>query len=379
MVMCNLFDVVRELAHNGKIPWVEYWNFLGCYADLSTPQGLEKLEDYLTKKKDRILLSRLSVTPQRLRNVKSTDSAVLKTPESRHSSVVLREDVLLRPGEYESVSNCREESGVKDFSEGCKATSRKIQFSDSQIESDHTSMEVEKDLLWDCTRQNAVENVLTCSLPMPQRSEVKFNEAVVDELADNLDTLSLQREQAKTNREYNTLVAEMPNKLNTFDVSSCSGETSDAKDNVDNGSSLLCKKKLSYHSPENESRLFDAKNKNISDVVPMATDVEVKASLGDENFKSSTHLENDRNESTTSLLLSSMPSTKAQNSDEDEVFENNVDTVAWRCVAVDCSITCDREDQGFKLPENKAFRHTKPVKSVSDFPGGEDVNIFVQG
>lgn len=378
MMMCNLFDIVRELAHYGKIPWVEYWNFLGCYADLSTPQGLEKLEDYLTKKKDRILLSRLSVTPQRLRNVKSTDSGMLKTPESRQSSVVLSEDVLLRPGEHESVSNCREKSGVKDFSEGCKATSRKIRFSDSQIESDHASMEVDKDLLWDSTRQNAVENVLTCSSPMLQRSEVKLNEAVVDELADNLDTLSLQREQAKTNR-FNTSVAEMPNKLNTFDVNSCSGEASDAKDNVDNGSSLLCKKKLSYHSPENESRLFDGKNKNISDVVPMATDVEVKASLGDEKFKSSTHLENDRNESSTSLLLSSMPSTKAQNSDEDEVFENNVDTVAWRCVAVDCSITCDGGDQRFKLPENKAFRHTKPVKSVSDFPGGEDVNIFIQG
>lgn len=378
MMMCNLFDVVRELAHNGKIPWVEYWNFLGCYADLSTPQGLEKLEDYLTKKKDRILLSRLSVTPQRLRNVKSTDSGILKTPESRQSSIVLSEDVLWRPGEHESVSNCCEKSGVKDFSEGCKATSRKIRFSDSQIESDHASMEVDKDLLCDSTRQNAVENVLTCSSPMLQRSEVKLNEAVVDELADNLDTLSLQREQAKTNR-FNTSVAEMPNKLNTFDVNSCSGEASDAKDNVDNGSSLLCKKKLSYHSPENESRLFDAKNKNISDVVPMATDVEVKASMGGESFKSSTHLENDRNESSTSLLLSSMPSTKAQNSDEDEVFENNVDTVAWRCVAVDCSITCDGGDQGFKLPENKAFRHTKPVKSVSDFPGGEDVNIFIQG
>lgn len=376
-MMCNLFDVVRELAHSGKIPWVEYWNFLGCYADLSTPQDLEKLEDYLTKKKDRILLSRLSVTPQRLRNVKSTDSAVLKTPESRQSSVVLREDVLLRPGEYESVSNYREESDVKDFSEGGKATSRKIRFSDSQIESDHASMEVDKDLLWDSTRQNIVKSVLTCSSPMPQKSGVKLNEAVVDELADNLDTLSLQREQAKTNR-FNTSVAEMPNKLKTFDVSSCSGEISDAKDNVDNGSSLLCKK-LSYHSPENESRLFDAKNKNISDVVPMATDVEVKVSLGDKNFKSSTHLENDRNESSTSLLLSSMPSTKAQNSDEDEVFENNADTVAWRCVAVDCSIACDGGDQGFKLPENKTFRHAKPVKSVSDFPGGEDVNIFIQG
>ncbi|KAJ7389817.1 LEM domain [Desmophyllum pertusum] len=44
----------RELAHNGRIAWTEYWNFLGGYADLSSSQGLDKLDDYLAKKNDRI-------------------------------------------------------------------------------------------------------------------------------------------------------------------------------------------------------------------------------------------------------------------------------------------------------------------------------------
>lgn len=42
--------VGRELAHELDVPWVEYWEFLGCFADLSSQEGLEKLEDYLSKK-----------------------------------------------------------------------------------------------------------------------------------------------------------------------------------------------------------------------------------------------------------------------------------------------------------------------------------------
>ncbi|XP_073531954.1 ankyrin repeat and LEM domain-containing protein 2 isoform X2 [Phyllobates terribilis] len=42
--------VGRELAHELDIPWVEYWEFLGCYVDLSSLDGLGKLEEYLGKK-----------------------------------------------------------------------------------------------------------------------------------------------------------------------------------------------------------------------------------------------------------------------------------------------------------------------------------------
>lgn len=38
--------VGRELAHELRYPWAEYWDFLGCFIDLSSPEGLQKLEEY---------------------------------------------------------------------------------------------------------------------------------------------------------------------------------------------------------------------------------------------------------------------------------------------------------------------------------------------
>ncbi|XP_063000223.1 ankyrin repeat and LEM domain-containing protein 2 [Elgaria multicarinata webbii] len=39
----------RELAHELGFPWVEYWEFLGCFVDLSSQEGLQKLEEYLSQ------------------------------------------------------------------------------------------------------------------------------------------------------------------------------------------------------------------------------------------------------------------------------------------------------------------------------------------
>ncbi|KAF7240724.1 Ankyrin repeat and LEM domain-containing protein 2 [Varanus komodoensis] len=39
----------RELAHEQGFPWVEYWEFLGCFVDLSSQEGLQKLEEYLSQ------------------------------------------------------------------------------------------------------------------------------------------------------------------------------------------------------------------------------------------------------------------------------------------------------------------------------------------
>ncbi|NXD91597.1 ANKL2 protein, partial [Chaetorhynchus papuensis] len=40
--------VGRELAHELGFPWVEYWEFLGCFVDLSSQEGLRKLDEYLS-------------------------------------------------------------------------------------------------------------------------------------------------------------------------------------------------------------------------------------------------------------------------------------------------------------------------------------------
>lgn len=40
----------RELAHELGFPWVEYWEFLGCFVDLSSQEGLRTLEEYLNQR-----------------------------------------------------------------------------------------------------------------------------------------------------------------------------------------------------------------------------------------------------------------------------------------------------------------------------------------
>jgi hypothetical protein len=43
------FISYRELAHELGYPWVEYWEFLGCFVDLSSQEGLQRLEEYLAQ------------------------------------------------------------------------------------------------------------------------------------------------------------------------------------------------------------------------------------------------------------------------------------------------------------------------------------------
>ncbi|KAM4615892.1 ankyrin repeat and LEM domain-containing protein 2 [Polymixia lowei] len=42
--------VGRNLAHELGHPWAEYWDFLGSFVDLSSAEGLRKLDEYLNKK-----------------------------------------------------------------------------------------------------------------------------------------------------------------------------------------------------------------------------------------------------------------------------------------------------------------------------------------
>lgn len=45
----NVIFVDRVLAHEMGYPWAEYWDFLNCFTDLSTEDGLSILEDYLNQ------------------------------------------------------------------------------------------------------------------------------------------------------------------------------------------------------------------------------------------------------------------------------------------------------------------------------------------
>lgn len=49
--LCNkVNNIYRDLAHGMGAPWAEYWDFLDSFVDLSSTEGLRKLEEYLSKK-----------------------------------------------------------------------------------------------------------------------------------------------------------------------------------------------------------------------------------------------------------------------------------------------------------------------------------------
>lgn len=57
--------VGREIAHSMGYTWAEYWDFLDSFVDLTTEEGLVRLEDYLQQKN-------IAITPQGTKN--RTDS-----------------------------------------------------------------------------------------------------------------------------------------------------------------------------------------------------------------------------------------------------------------------------------------------------------------
>ncbi|XP_030837162.1 ankyrin repeat and LEM domain-containing protein 2 [Strongylocentrotus purpuratus] len=64
----------RELAHNKNVPWMEYWSFLDDFADFSTTEGLEILEDYLENRCHELTES----SSQKKSSVTKVPAAVMK-------------------------------------------------------------------------------------------------------------------------------------------------------------------------------------------------------------------------------------------------------------------------------------------------------------
>lgn len=45
-----MMTIHRDLARGMGAPWAEFWDFLDSFVDLSSTEGLRKLEEYLSKR-----------------------------------------------------------------------------------------------------------------------------------------------------------------------------------------------------------------------------------------------------------------------------------------------------------------------------------------
>ncbi|XP_031568985.1 ankyrin repeat and LEM domain-containing protein 2-like [Actinia tenebrosa] len=102
----GLERIGRSLAHSREIPWVEYWDFLGCYIDLATPSGLEVLEQYFSSKLSKVVSENVSPTPSKQVTITNSYS----TPATGKSDV---NDVFLSDTE-ESPLNMTKRIAIPD-------------------------------------------------------------------------------------------------------------------------------------------------------------------------------------------------------------------------------------------------------------------------
>lgn len=368
----DLFDIFRDLAHYGRISWTEYWNFLGCYADLSSSQGLDKLEDYLAKKKDRILLSRLSVTPQRVRSVKSV-SSVLKTPESRQSSVILDDNGLLRQTGGIGDLDQHNENDIMDFNNSSTSSTRKGLLLDSEMEIKNSNAGLtdfaQKGKLQCLKEKHMAENFSTedesLNLSLNETASRKSCEPVVETLARTLDTLSLDEEQGLPDTMHNMSPAEKTYRKDLLE-----------RDETDNAGALPCKKKLLYNLPKPNRGLL-GRDDDLYHGASMETDVK----MDNQDYKSPAILENITNQKSLSGQNQAFDDLKKNLFDDDEVFESAAET-DLRSRKLDQHIeSSDTGFQSFKMPENRTVEHVKSVScsSTLGLRSNKNISIFIEG
>lgn len=365
----------RQLAHNGRIPWTEYWSFLGGYADLSKLQGMEKLEDYLGKKKERLMFNRLSVTPKRVRVPKST-SGILRTPESRQSSVILGDNELSQETERTKVNNQYAENGGIGLRDSHYLTMRKTLFSNS-VESENATIEGKSEIMLQNSRQcGTKENVSRDNTSPLMKLPVSCVTDLVEKLTENFDELSLTKEQ---DRSEELLSMSLTGGQKRHDLLTCDIDFKDDRGVEDGSVGLPCQKKLSFLLPETEDDKFSAN-------APMEMDTHASSKLIEENVitASDNPLLNFANEISSLSSSSSMSSSLTLDCPlwewkDDEVFDNLLETDAMP--SNQChEHSSDVEVHEFKVPVNRNLRRIK-CQSYSHAlsTGNEDISIFIQG
>lgn len=366
---------LRDLAHTGRVAWTEYWHFLGCYADLSSSKGLEKLEDYLVKKKDKVILSRLSVTPQRVRAVKSV-SSVPRTPESRTSTIILNEDGLRDQTVDKSDSD---HFNKHDFSGSSLPLSRKVLFSESELKFENSNIEL-KDLAHERKlrhfQQHVVEKFTAADDSFTASSEETANsktiEPVLETLAQMVNTLSLDQEQDATETILDVSLAETPDKKELL-KGSFSSEVVDERDEMDGVRVFQGKKKLFFNFSGASSDLSESNDNDSSS--------DTSTEIYEENkVKSKGSV---LSQKIPEKMLSSMQSQPLYELKkdilEDEVFENTSesDSVLRKD---DSIVSGDIACQNFKIPKTRVSEHVMSGSCRNALgSGSKDISVFIHG
>lgn len=376
----------RDLAHTGRVAWTEYWHFLGCYADLSSSQGLEKLEDYLAKKKEKVILSRLSVTPQRVRAFKSV-SSVLKTPESRTSTIILNDNGLRDQTVDKSDSD---HFNKHDFSGSSLLSSRKVLFSDSELKFENSNVELKdsahESKLQHLEQQHVVEKFragddsFNASLGETANSETI--EPVVETLTQTLDTLSVHQEQDVTEAILDVSLADAADKKDVL-KDSFSSEVVDERDEMDSVRAFPSKKKLLYNLSEASSDLFESSDSDSSNDTSTETYEEIKVKLAEDKID----INDDKSSSVSQSMAEKMPSPMQsqplcelkKNLLEDEVFENALESDLMSRKG-DSVVPCDIAHQNIKIPKNRVVEHVMSGSCCNTLgSGSKDISVFIHG
>ena len=338
------------------------------------------------KKKEKVILSRLSVTPQRVRAVKST-SSVLKTPESRTSTVILNEDGLRSRTVEKSDSD---HFNKHDFSDSSSLSSRKVLFSDSELNFENSNIELKdsahESKLQHLAQPHLVENFTAAdesvNASFDQTANSKTIEPAVEALAQNIDILSLHQEQDVAETILDVSLAEVPDKKDLL-KDSFSFKVIDKRDETDSVGVFPCKKKLLYNLSEAGSDLFESRDNDLScDTLTEAYE-EIKVSLADDKID----IKDDKSSAASQNTTKKMPSpTEKQplcdlkkNILEDEVFENTSET-DLTSRKDDCAQSCDIAHQNFKIPNDRNVEHVRSESCCNNIGSGcKDISVFIHG
>ncbi|XP_033742871.1 ankyrin repeat and LEM domain-containing protein 2-like [Pecten maximus] len=87
----------RDLAHQMQVPWLEYWEFLQTYADLSSEDGLDLLEEYFQKQRIALCIAdgieKLDLLAMNHVNGAGTDIGISQYSNFSWNLLALREEV----------------------------------------------------------------------------------------------------------------------------------------------------------------------------------------------------------------------------------------------------------------------------------------------